>query len=737
MADSGTMVWQAAHRLTGRLAGLLALAGAAVLAPDHVHAQDGELPPISAEQPVTFVADYLEYDDQLDVVTARGNVEITQADRTVLADVVTFNQLSDIVTASGNVSLLEPTGEVIFTDFAELTGDLKNAVISNLGVLLSDNARIAASVAQRRDGNYTELGQAVYSPCAVCEEDPTSPPLWQIKAERVVYDQVEEEVRYRNATLEFFGIPLLYTPYLEHPGPNIARKTGILAPTFGNNTQLGGFARLPVYIVIDDQSDIIIEPYLTTSQSIVLATEFRERMSFGELNLNASATFADRVDDDGITKEGSFRGHLDFLGAYAIDEHWRASHNIQLSTDDTYRRLYGFPSSSILTSNARLEGFYGKSYVSADLYAYRDQRALDDDAETPFVFPYVQANYVSEFDDWGGYWTADADLRTIFRQEEGSDNVRLSLAGGWHLPYTSSIGELYDFNVSLRGDLYYVRDFVDELTGEAFPDGFTGRIFPQASLTWRYPLVRYVAPYQITLEPRLGVVVAPFGNNPEDIPDEDSRDFDLDDSNLFAANRFPGKDTVDPGQRFNYGLNLAAAGESGGYSSLFLGQSFQVQTDESYRTGSGVTDQLSDIVGRLEIRPDANFTFVDRFRIDVGSGDLVRHDIQLALGPPALRGNLSYVFLKSSDVTGEFDDREQVVANLSSQIDDQWRLSSGITFDLNEGETRTANASLTYEDECFIFSGTFVRDFFEDREIQQSDTLIFRVALKTLGEFSF
>src|SRR3546814_10110908 len=61
--------------------------------------------------PVLLQADELIYNEDLGVVTARGNVEMSQGDRLLMADTVTYNQQADTVTASGNVSLMEPTGD--------------------------------------------------------------------------------------------------------------------------------------------------------------------------------------------------------------------------------------------------------------------------------------------------------------------------------------------------------------------------------------------------------------------------------------------------------------------------------------------------------------------------------------------------------------------------------------------------------------------------------------------------
>ena len=59
------------------------------------------------ELPALFSADEVTYDEELDIATATGNVEIAQGDRVLHADTVSFNRRTNTVTATGNVSVLQ------------------------------------------------------------------------------------------------------------------------------------------------------------------------------------------------------------------------------------------------------------------------------------------------------------------------------------------------------------------------------------------------------------------------------------------------------------------------------------------------------------------------------------------------------------------------------------------------------------------------------------------------------
>src|SRR5579864_8823881 len=85
----------------------------------------------SRDQPVLFVADEIQQDEQLGLIVSKGHVEFSQKDQTLLADIVTYNEKTNLVTASGHVSLLDPTGEVVFGDYMELSDDMRDGFIQN------------------------------------------------------------------------------------------------------------------------------------------------------------------------------------------------------------------------------------------------------------------------------------------------------------------------------------------------------------------------------------------------------------------------------------------------------------------------------------------------------------------------------------------------------------------------------------------------------------------------------
>ncbi len=688
----------------------------------------------AAEEPIQFKADHLRHDKELGIVVARGNVQIFHGERILMADTVSFNQRENLLSATGNIRLLEPSGEVIFADRMELTGDFKDGIIENLRIRLADNSRIAAVAGRRIGGTRTEMRKAVYSPCQKCPSGSGFPPMWQIKAVQVVHDKVERQIEYRDAFLEFLGIPIAYTPYLSHPDPTVKRRSGFLTPSYGNNQELGLMINVPYYFDIAPDKDFTFRPTFTSKQGTVFAGDYRQRFTNGRLNLSGSGTYAS-VEKDGQAAGDDIRGHLFADARFDLNDTWRAGADIQITSDDTYLRRYNIFSAGELVSHGFIEGFRGRNYASANAYRFSGLRESDKDDATPLILPLLDYNFIGQPGRFGGRWEVEANLMSLTRNE-GTDSRRLSLNTGWRLPHITRSGEIYNLHASLRTDAYWVNDVQEagKPTG-TLTSGMTGRILPKIGLDWRFPFARSRKRITQIIEPLAGLAIAPNGGNPDKIPDEDSSNFELDDTNFLSPGRFPGLDRVDGGKRLHYGLKWGVYGAGGGYTTAFIGQSYSLRRDDTFASGSGLDDYFSDLVGRIVVRPRAPLALHYRFRLSKENLRAQRTEISGKIGPPALNLNANYIFIDRNAGSGEFSDREELNAALSSQITTAWSASASMRRDLNEGGgTLNHRFRLTYQCDCFTFTASFSRSFTRDRDLKPTDTIYFRLIFNTLGE---
>ncbi|MSP79547.1 MAG: LPS-assembly protein LptD [Rhodospirillales bacterium] len=672
--------------------------------------------------PVNLTADEVVHNRDLGVVTASGNVEIIQGPRSLYADSITYNERQDQISASGNVRLHEPNGDVIFADYVDLSGDMREGTLKSLRLLLTDRSRIVASEGRRSDGTRLDLDRAVYSPCESCKTNPSRPLLWQVKAVRVIHDSDRQTVEYKDAWLEMFGVPVAYTPYFSHPDPTVKRRTGFLPPSIGSSNYFGSTLQTPYFWDIAPNHDLTFTPLLTSLQGVGLGAEHRFIGQKSEIK----GKFSGAVNDN-----GELRGHVDMKSRFNLNDTWRWGVDAQRSTDDTYTRQYRYNTPPTLTSRLYTEGFRGRNYMAANGYAFQGLRDTDKPGQAPLILPSLDYSHVGEPRAGGGRTRMDANL-LAFTRDQGTDVRRLSVAPGWDLPYVGPAGDVYKLSATLRGDLYHVDDHV--ISGRRAPySGTAGRVYPEAALEWRYPFVRRHEGVSELFEPITSLVVSPYGGNLVKIPNEDSREVEFDETNLFTGRRFAGIDRVETGPRFNYGLRWSVFGDQGGSTSVLFGQSVRARDDSTFARGTGLEDHFSDFVGRVNIRPMKNLSLDYRTRLDKDNFQPLRNEVSATVGPKALTVGFNYLFSeKVSD--SSIPTLEQLSLNAASQLSRNWRVSFASLQDIEANALRALLLNATYEDECFIIAADVRRSFFYDRGLKTDDSIILRLTFKTLGE---
>jgi LPS-assembly protein len=664
-------------------------------------------PAAASDSPIDLIADEAGYDQDLGVYVARGHVEMAQDDRVVMADTITYNERSKTISASGNVALVMPSGDTVFANYVDLSDDFKDGVIKSFRALLRDKSRLAAYSVHRVGGTKEILNKAVYTPCLPCKTDPTRQPVWQIKANQVVRDQTAETITYHDAWMEMWGVPVFYTPWFQHPDVGVERKSGLLNPTFSVSSGRSGVqVRQPYFIVLDDDKDVTLSPIARVTGDPdpaggVLVGEYRQRVPNGVFTLEASGTYEAEPDDDESNRD--LRGHIAGQGLFNLNRDWRWGFNFKNTTDKDYLRQYHLGSRRWLEDTLWSEGFFGRSYFEARGYGWQttDDNLRDDTA--PIIAPLLSYNFSSEPGYAGGTWGLNVGMMNLLRRE-GRDSFRVSMQPSWTLPYTSSWGDIYELRLSVDASLYATNrtdpdsDNFDPSSETDTFDGVTGRVFPQASLKWRYPFVKPGENFTQVLQPIVQLVMAPDCCNSGKIPNEDSRAFEWDDTKLFSANRFTGLDRADSGSRVNYGLEWSAYNNQGGRAEVFLGQSYQFIRSNDEPDDSGIDSDLTDIVGRVSLQPNTLFNATYRFRFDTDQAEMKRQEVGVSAGTTEFRGSVNYVHLADNE---DFGSREQISTSFNAKLFEYWSVSAGAGYDLVDERVNSISGGFGYNDECF------------------------------------
>jgi len=438
----------------------------------------------AGDNQILLQADQVVYDGDAQTVSAGGHVEIVDQGRILNADKVTYDQKTDKVTADGHVSVTDTAGNVAFSDHVVLTDHMRDGALSGFGALIGKNGRLAAASAERVGGTMVIAHSTVYSPCKICNQPGQRTPLWRVKAEKVVYDQVKHRIHFTDATVDLFGVPILYTPVLSAPDPTVRYASGLLAPEVGNSTKIGYYLRAPYYIALSPTNDLTVAPQISTKGGELVETEYRARWNNSGMWLQGSLAYNP---DGGLGGTGGAQvyDHLFGSGRFAVGGNWRAGFDTELTNNTAYMRFYDISYLDRLVNDLFIENQTGRSRFALTGYYFQGLRASDVQGMIPYVLPQLDYSYIPTGKVAGGRFSFNVNSVSLMRSN-GPDSQRLTTELNWRLPMVFGGGQLWTLIADARGDVFHI-DNNDPVNFPTVPgkSRYVSRAIPYVALDWR------------------------------------------------------------------------------------------------------------------------------------------------------------------------------------------------------------------------------------------------------------
>jgi LPS-assembly protein len=699
-----------------------------------------------AREHIDFEANELRYLEDEDTILAIGNVVMRQAGESIRADEVSWNRGNGVIIATGTVMMIDKDGNRLFSERIELTDHFEAGSMEDMLVALRAGGRLAANGGTRNaDGSIT-LERAVYAACAV-EDSHGCPktPSWKILAREVVYSEEQRSVSFKGARLQLFGTVSLPLPGLRLRTDNRS-VTGFQIPDFQLTPSNGMEISESFFISIADNRDLTATANFYTKAPPMASLQYRALTEKGAYQITGYATSSRRIPIFGSTPtaNNAFRGHIFANGRFQFNPQWSVTASIRRSTDRTFLRRYDISRDDRLRSMVEIERIDKNSYFSLAGWATQTLRVGVDQGQVPMALPVVDYRRRLADPVLSGRVELQINSLAILR-DRGQDTQRAFAKAQWDMRHITAMGQVVTVTALLRGDVYHSRQ--NQLTSEIYQGdlGWSTRGIVIGAVDVQWPFVGNALGGTQVFTPRLQVVASPSIRNLA-VPNEDARAIDLEDSNLFALNRFPGYDRIEDGLRFTYGFDWQLD-RPGWRIKTTIGQSIRLSNKPTILPdGTGLSRRVSDIVGRTEIRLRDTVKLVHRFRLDKDTLDVRRNEFDAAIGNSETYAEIGYVKL-NRDITGtgeDLADREEVrfagrvafarslsvfgsaVVNLTSRSSDPVFGSDGF-------QPLRTRLGVAYQDDCIDLSLTWRRDYVTTGDAQNGNSFQVRFALKRLN----
>ncbi|RYH11215.1 LPS-assembly protein LptD [Tropicimonas sp. IMCC6043] len=663
--------------------------------------------------PAMLIADRVEIlgDGKL---VASGAVEAMQGDYRLKASKITYDPETETIDIVGPIILQQGENSVMLADSGQLSTDLKEGLLDSARIVLDQQLQITAVEANRVGGRYTQLYNTVASSCSVCAARPI--PIWQIRARRVVHDELEKQIYFDHAFFEVMGIPIIYLPQLRLPDPTLERATGFLTPYIRNSSELGFGIKTPWFWAIDDHRDLTLTPYLAVDYTATLELRYRQAFRRGYTEFNGAISY------DNLTDENP-RGYVFGYGWFSLPRGFRLAFDIEAASDADYLDVYDYLNKDRLESAISLTRVRRDKMFWAEVIRYESLRSNESNLTQPYRVTDVTWRRRMDAPVVGGVLTFGMDLHGHQRRSAenviGRDVGRLTAEVDWWRDWIGPWG------LKLGVQTAAFLDHTVILDDSNFESPVT-QVQPYGVIDLRWPWIRQGARASHVIEPVAQIVWSPEIENLT--PNDESTQLEFDGGNLFSLSRFPAYDEFESGLRANLGLSYSLQDMSGWTMTATAGRILRAEDLGQFDGFRVFEGQTSDWLAELRFEFLDVFSFNNRATFD-GDLGLDRAEIRFGLEQDTYEIASSFIWLEPSSIENRgYKIREWNIA-ADWDVSERIQTSIDLRYDLEFQRAARTRLGLEYRTECVDYGLGILRRYTEIDQQDPSTDITFQIDL--------
>ena len=560
----------------------------------------------------------------------KGRAQIRRNGAVLKADEIIYHPDTDIADLIGNAEMSK--GNTTFRGpKASFKVDARQGEMQEPSYELRDNR--SSGTAKKltiESADIFVFDKGTYSTCSPDNLD------WYFTASRMEVDNELKEMTGTHGVMRFFDVPIAYVPYFSVPTSN-QRRSGLLAPVAGYNSNNGIDITQPYYFNIAPNRDLLLLPRYMSQRGTQLGASYRyidQKYS--------GALIGEYLPYDKIL--GRDRWKYDWQQRQSIAPNWNAYANVARVSDNTYPIDFSRSLAGGITNQFRQElgttSLIKGWNVSARAMTFQ---TLQPDptvtVQAPYnILPQVVAAYNSQNallspDRRQQYVTLPTGPQVSFSSDftRFAYNINGNLAATAPGVFSQADRTVIKAAVAMPKITpgYYIKPRLsiqsNSYNATAFTPGFQpaqGFTIPTFSLDSGLAFEREAAELKgffgrdmlLTMEPRAFYVYTPFQSQ-ADTPLFDTADAGFGITQIFSENTFVGNDRIADNNKLTMGVTSrmieAATGTERANVTLAQRQDFAGQKVGLTSTIQNPTT-YSDTLGTGSIRLMGNFN-VDVF----------------------------------------------------------------------------------------------------------------------------
>jgi len=597
---------------------------------------------------------------------------------------------------------------------------LKKDVFNNA----DNDPRIYASSSKKIDDQII-FNNAIFTSCKKYKDN--CPP-WSLQSKKITHNKVKKQIIYDESILKVYGKPVLYFPKFFHPDPSVKRQSGILKPILNNSNILGSSINVPYFHVISDYQDITFNPTVFDDKKLILQNEYRQKWEKSSLIADFSLV-KDYLSKDNKKKNithlfANFESDLD-LNTFNKS---KLSLNIEKVNNDSYLKVFEGNLSTtnlkpddinVLQNEIKLNLEHNKFDLEIGFNSFENLQLINSD-RYQYVMPYYYYSGYKVLENFDGVlnFLSNGTNKLI-----NTNNLQTKVINDINFNSLESISK---YGAQNNYGIYFKNINSLGKKDPIYKDTAQSLLTSLIEYNLQLPLIKQTQDAKKTITPKASIRVSP-----NDMKDFSSLERQIDINNFFDINRLGLEDTFESGKSLTLGLDyLSKNNQNDNKFNFQLGTVIRDKENNDLPLSSSLNQKNSDLFGKIKFDLNESLNFNYDFGIDNDYSTFKYNSIDTTYS------NNNFVtkfrFIEKDNFTEKINSIENITT---------YNLDSNNSFKFSTRRNREINLTeyydfvYQYQNDCLTAGIQYRKSFYNDRDFQPSEDILFTISLIPLTSF--
>ena len=698
-------------------------------------------------------ADKILYFKDKNIIETYGNSRFEDGSNILTAKKFVFFVNQNKIKADQNVYLKDKDNNKFYFESFEFYQNQNYGTGKNIKSNIDDGSYLQSSSGKiDKKTGITTLKNVLYTTCSVNNDQKDNfCPSWSLKSKSVTHNKSQKKIIHRNTFLRIKNVPVLYSPYLSHPDPSVKRQSGFLPPLIKTISNVGRTFRTPYFWVISEDKDLTITPIYYVDEKNAVLTSYRQAFKNGYLNVESGYSGGYKRFQTNSNRTSGSRNYL-FLKYQGNTENLIFKENIinfklERVSQRNFLRINKINTKLFKEDIRSLENsFELNSYSKNKKIKIRTgiYENLDTEGKDKYTYLVPDVSFDANLYNLNNF---NIKLNSFFQGKNSQNQKQIKFRNLFTMTSPEFFNKKTGLSSQIKANFYNKNIYNNSLNNEQSDN--IKNYFTVASENSFY-LVKNNENLNQTIVPKIFLKYTSGKMKGSSVA---SNNFKY--SDIFSMNRANNVDVPETGlslgHGFDYTIDQKISNVKKLKTSMGIGQVLRSNKLDNMPVTTSLNNKSSDFTGFIKfdfwdntnankkeklsknytsnLFKDNNFSLNYNYNLSNDLKKLNKNNIALNWKRDTFSTNIT--FSEKNDYIGN---ERTAYFDMKKLIKQNYYLRYEGKKDLLNDRSEFHNISFNFENECLITSLTYSKSFYYDKDLSNTNNLIFSIVIKPFGD---